>query len=267
MNEFLQRNNAYLARKEIDAIKSHWFQEDNKRLEPYGNKVYSQGDEDGIIEEIFYRLGIYNGTFAEIGVESGNECNTHYLLHKNWVGYWFESDTSKASAIESNFKSFLMREKLRAIIGEITKENINENFNMVGVPQDLDFLSIDVDGMDIHLFESLEIKPKVICIEYNAKWPSNIVKVPVYDPNYRWNGSDYMGSSLKAMTQLAEKKGYELVGTNITGSNAFYVRKDLVSNLFPDDRTPEYLYNPPRYWLIYDHYWHVGHPYGTGEYI
>ena len=52
MSELAQiRNNGYLARQEIDAIKNHWFQEDPLRLEPYGNKVFSQADEDGIIEE------------------------------------------------------------------------------------------------------------------------------------------------------------------------------------------------------------------------
>jgi hypothetical protein len=264
---YLQRNNAYLARQEIDAIKSYWFQENNKRLEPYGNKVYSQGDEDGIIEEIFYRLGIFSGTFAEIGLENGMECNTHYLLHKNWVGYWFEADSSKSSSIHNSFISFIKKDKLRVAIGQITKENINKNFNSLGVPQDLDFLSIDVDGMDIHLLEALEIKPKVICIEYNAKWPANAIRVPVYNTHYRWDGTDYMGSSLKAINEVADRKGYDLVGTNITGANAFFVRKDLVGDNFSEDKTPEYLYNPPRYWLIYDHYWYVGHPAGVGEYI
>lgn len=32
----------------------------NKHLEKYGFKVYSQSDEDGIIEEIFNRIGTTN---------------------------------------------------------------------------------------------------------------------------------------------------------------------------------------------------------------
>lgn len=260
MEEYLQRNNAYLARREIDDIKSHWFQEDSKRLEPYGNKVFSQADEDGIIEEIFFRLGIYNGTFVEIGVENGLECNSHYLLHKNWVGYWFEGGEGYAHSIGENFKEYLEKEKLRVTFGRLTKENINDVFSKANVPSKVDFLSIDVDGMDIHLFSALEIGAKVVCIEYNAKWPSNIIRIPSYNPNYVWDGSDYMGSSLKAICEVANKKGYELVGTNICGSNAFFVKKELIDDNFVDSRTPEYLYNPPRYWLIYDHYWHIGHP-------
>ena len=198
-----QRNNGYHARQEIDTIKNHWFQEDPLRLEPYGNKVFSQADEDGIIEEIFYRLGIYNGTFVEIGTENGLECNTHYLLHKNWIGYWFEGGEGYGNSIKTNFGQFMDKDKLRVVLGRLTKENINDTFNKASVSSHVDFLSIDVDGMDIHLFDALNIDAKVVCIEYNAKWPANIVRIPEYCPNYNWDGSDYMGSSLKALTEVA----------------------------------------------------------------
>ena len=41
---------------------------DDKRLLKYGFKAYSQFDEDGIIQEIFRRIGVTNKTFLEIGV-------------------------------------------------------------------------------------------------------------------------------------------------------------------------------------------------------
>src|SRR6516225_6330386 len=45
---------------------------DPKRLLRYGFKVYSQSDEDGIIQEIFNRIGTSNRVFIEAGVE----CNS-----------------------------------------------------------------------------------------------------------------------------------------------------------------------------------------------
>ena len=51
----LQRNNGYAARLEIERILEP-IRDDRSRLEPFGFKVYSQNDEDGILEEIF-RLG------------------------------------------------------------------------------------------------------------------------------------------------------------------------------------------------------------------
>ena len=51
-----------------------------------GYSVYSQGDEDGILDEILRRLGITYGTFLEIGVGDGLQNNTAYLLAKGWNG-------------------------------------------------------------------------------------------------------------------------------------------------------------------------------------
>jgi hypothetical protein len=42
----------------------------------HGHKVFSQGDEDGIIAEIFSRVGTDPKYFLEIGVGNGWENNT-----------------------------------------------------------------------------------------------------------------------------------------------------------------------------------------------
>lgn len=76
-----------------------------------------------------------------------------------------------------------------------------------------------------------------------------------------------MGSSLLAITEAADGIGYQLVATNITGANAFYVRKDLAGNLFSESFASTDLYNPPRYWLTSDHYNHIGHPADFGPYV
>jgi hypothetical protein len=264
MEHFLQRNNGYLARKEISELLEQ-FRNDPMRLEPYGFKVYSQGDEDGIIEEIFRRLDIKKGSFCEIGVEKGLECNTHYLLHKGWSGIWIDGRSEYIEYILENCPQ--VNKKLKVIHAYLTKSNLNNTLESIGLTKDreLDFLSIDIDGNDIHLFTEMDIRPKVICIEYNAKWPANVSRIPVYNPDNIWCGDDYMGASLKSLVDVAKFKAYELVGTNITGANAFFVRKDLVKDRF--SLAPiEKLYNPPRYWLIYDHFWHIGHPAAFGKY-
>ncbi|MDR0579328.1 MAG: hypothetical protein LBG21_01855 [Campylobacteraceae bacterium] len=51
-------------------------------LERFGYKVYSQNDEDGIISEIFHRIGTANRVFVEFGVENGLENNTHFYFIK-----------------------------------------------------------------------------------------------------------------------------------------------------------------------------------------
>ena len=269
----IERNSGYLARQEIEFLIAKC-RVDPKRLEQYGFKVYSQSDEDGIFQEVFRRLGIKTGVFCEIGVENGLECNTLFLIHQGWRGIWLEGNPQQQQQIESKFSSILKNKRLGLGIGMITPSNINQTIERVFLPlgidsNDVDFLSIDVDGMDIYLMQALQFQPKVICIEYNAKFPPPVAKKPVFDENYRWQGlgSDYMGSSLTAIAQTANAKDYSLVGTSIVGGNAFFVRNDLISDHFCRDMSPEALYNPPRYYL-YDNHFRlcIGHSADFGPY-
>ena len=52
--------------QEIDRLRSSPRYQDPKHLIPYGHKTYSQSDEDGIIREIFRRIGTTNKTFGFI---------------------------------------------------------------------------------------------------------------------------------------------------------------------------------------------------------
>lgn len=259
------RSNGYLARQEIERLLEP-LRADPKRLEPFGFKVYSQNDEDGILEEIFRRLGVAAGYFVEIGVENGLECNSLYLLHKGWDGTWIEGNINQRAAIEAKFGSLLGR-KLQVAFTWITAESINGALKGLGAPADLDLLSVDIDGNDIYVLAALALRPKVVCVEYNAKFPANLSKQVTYEPRRAWTGTDYFGSSLKALSEMMIGKGYRLVGTNITGANAFFVRSELAGDLFTDDPSPEALYNPPRYWLWSDHYAGIGHPADFGPYL
>ena len=45
--------------------------------------------------------------------------------------------------------------------------------------------------------------------------------------NFNWEYDDYFGSSLNSICKVMEVKKYKLVATNITGSNAFFVKNEL----------------------------------------
>jgi hypothetical protein len=47
----------------------------------------------------------------------------------------------------------------------------------------------------------------------------------------------YYGASLAALTALSEERGYRLVGCDSSGTNAFFVRRELASEL--PTRRPE----------------------------
>ena len=81
-----------------------------KKLTKFGFKVYSQSDEDGIIEEIFNRINTTNKKFVELGVQDGLETNTTYLLNKGWNGLWVEANNKDVEKIKNNF-NFLIEQK------------------------------------------------------------------------------------------------------------------------------------------------------------
>lgn len=226
-------------------------------LESHGYKVYSQNDEDGIIAEIFNRIGTTNKKFIEFGVQDGLESNTHYLLLNGWAGLWIEGDANSYNEILIKFIEPIKCNHLHVLNSFITRDNVNDLFQDKGYSGEIDLLSIDIDGNDYYVFDAINIiNPRVIVIEYNGKFPPPCEWVMKYDENYIWDGSDKHGASLKALEILGIKKGYQLVGTNIRGVNAFFVRKDIAGKKFPLPATAENLYNPCRFCLEY----RIGHP-------
>jgi len=74
------------------------------------------------------------------------------------------------------------------------------------IPVDFDFLSIDIDGMDYYILQSLkEFRPKLISIEFNPTIPNSIFFVQ--DKNSKIK----QGSSPKAIWDLAKSKGYTVI--------------------------------------------------------
>lgn len=219
--------------------------EDTIYLERFGFKVYSQNDEDGIITEIFNRIGTTNKMFVEFGVENGLENNSHYLLHKGWSGLWIEGSKEYAEAISKLFQSPIKGNRLKIINAFITVDNINRLISEEGkITGEIDLLSIDIDGNDYYVWEAIScINPRVVVIEYNAKFPPPYEWIMPYNPEHTWDGSDLCGASLSAMEKLGNKLGFQLVGTNMNGANAFFVRKDIAGNLFPKPATAENLYH------------------------
>ena len=214
-------------------------------LERYGYKVYSQNEEDGIIAEIFKRIGTTNQTFVEFGVQNGLENNTHYLLFQGWRGLWIECGEKSFKELTKNFQKPLSDKRLLVSKSFVTVENINAIIKNSGISGEIDLLSVDIDGNDYWVWDAIDcIQPRVAVIEYNAKFPPPCEYIMPYCSDYMWDGSDAHGASLKSFETLAEKKGYRLVGTNI--ANAFFVKRESAEDMFPEPATAENLYTPWR---------------------
>jgi hypothetical protein len=238
---------------------------DPKRLERYGFKVYSQFDEDGIIQEIFRRIGTTDRRFVEFGVEDGLENNTLKLLLDGWHGLWIEGEDRWVAAIRKRFADVLADRRLTVRHAFITAENVSDLIAPWATGE-IDLVSIDIDGNDFHIWASLTaIRPRVVVIEYNAKFPPPMSIVQEYRPGNVWRGTDYMGASLEALVRLGARLGYSLVGTNFVGLNAFFVRDDLLSDNFQAPLSAKNHYNRAKYFL-----WQLyvsGHPSDWGRYV
>lgn len=225
--------------------------EDPTSLNRFEYEIFSQCGEDGIVDEIFRRIGATNRYFVEFGAGNGLQNSTTALLLKNWVGLWMEADPGNGEIIQKKFASLLTKHRLSFQSTFITAENIEELFRQADTPESFDLLSIDIDGNDYWIWKSItHYSPRVVMCEYNPRYGSDLKWVMRYNPEHRWNGSCYYGASLKSLELLGREKGYKLVACNIAGVNAFFVRNDLVGAHFSPPFTSEFHYEPQRTFLL-----------------
>jgi hypothetical protein len=195
-------------------------------------KVFSQWGEDGIIQFLTSVVPIQHRTFIEFGVEDFTEANCRFLLMKdNWRGFVIDGSEKNVQSVQNSY--FYWQYDLRAVCAFITRENINELLDRSGFDEDLGLLSVDIDGVDYWVLEAIaRYRPRILIVEYNSVFGSErAISVP-YCPTFRRTerhySNLYFGASLSAFSRLAGARGYALVGTNSTGSNAFFVRSDVL---------------------------------------
>ena len=204
-------------------------------------KVYSQNGEDGLLLHLFEAVGTGRRTFIEFGIGDGRECNTANLsLNFGWSGLLMDCDPEKVAKAKAYYARQLGARKEAVAVHEcmVTKENIDETLRQHGPGEDLDLLSIDVDGNDYWIWQAIvSLSPRVVIVEYNAVFGyERAITVP-YDPHFRrWEkhpGGLYFGASLAALAKLGYEKGYRLAGCDRHGVNAFFVRRDLAPESLP----------------------------------
>jgi len=234
---------------------------DPKRLFRGAYKVFSEGNEDGMLHEIFSRLGLESRQFVEIGIGDGLECNTAFLLTEGWRGTWIDCS---AEAVEKARNHFCAH-PVNIVCEAVTPANVNAVLAAQISEMSCDLLSIDVDSYDFYIWEAITaLSPRVVVIEYNASFPPFVRKTIEYVPGSKLPvGTNYFGASLGALVELGKRKGYSLVGCSLTGVNAFFVRNDLLGDHFCAPYTADNHYEPPRYGLIGQ----IGHPPAIGSWV
>lgn len=198
-------------------------------------RVFSQWGEDGIIDWLITRIPDINKSFVEFGVQNYRESNTRYLLMaQNWRGLVMDGSMAHIEDIRS--QDIYWRHDILAKCAFIDRNNINELIAGAGFKHELGLLSIDIDGNDYWVWQAIEVvSPAIVVCEYNAVLGDRLPLTIPYEADFyrtRAHHSNlYFGASIRALIQLGESKGYMFVGTTSTGCNAFFVRRDLASNI------------------------------------
>ena len=73
---------------------------------------------------------------------------------------------------------------LQRLVGLTEGDRLHDILSHTPIPHDFDLLSVDIDGADYHLWDSLPppplgYAPKVVVIEFNPTIPNNILYVQV----------------------------------------------------------------------------------------
>jgi hypothetical protein len=204
-------------------------------LNHYEFKIFSEWGDDGIIQYLIKYVPIESKSFIEFGVENYTESNTRFLLmNNNWSGFVLDGSEENMRSLKR--RSWFFKYDLRCKAAWINRENINELLSESGF-SNIGLLHIDLDGNDYFILESLDLSklnPSIIIMEYNFLFGKERAITTPYDPKFERRVAHfsnlYFGASLAALVHVASKKGYSLVGCNLGGNNAYFVRNDLLND-------------------------------------
>ena len=223
-----------------------------KNFQSFAYKKYSQNKEDGLLDEIFNRVGFKNRKGLEMCCGSGAQCNLTNLIIDGKLEntLYIDKNTKEIEKGELwwdqkqvNYPNISRPKYLDTYIKKDTINKLLKQNNMTG---ELDIFSLDMDGIDYWILKEVMkvINPRVIVLEFqDIIGPNYSLTVPFKEPFSGWNkykmgGPNWSGASLKAFKNYLS--GYDLVGIEPKGFNAFFIRKDVnlkAKAFFPIDNS------------------------------
>jgi len=205
-------------------------------------RTFSQNGEDGILLFLFSVAGTTNRQLLDLGCGSGLVANTtNFLVYHGWTGLLLDGDENNVAVAREFFARSRDTAGWPPTVAQawLDAESINQVVREHGLQGEIDLLSIDLDGNDYWIWEALEqVQPRIVVLEYlDLLGPERAWTVPYrrdFVGEYDAGGLRYGGASLPAFVKLGRRKGYRLVGCQHYGYNAFFLRNDVASDLFPE---------------------------------
>lgn len=185
--------------------------------------VYSQAQQDAILKGLFESIGVTNKFAVEFGFNAyeltgGTGSNVARLvIEDGWRALLFDGHYQNPSI-------HLYREW-------ITPANLADLFARYEVPVEPDYVSIDVDSIDLWLLRAMfegGYRPRVVSCEYNPNYA--IAECVTVRPGTVNTNDNCYGASLSALYLVGREFGYQMVDVE-PGLDVFFLREDVC--LFP----------------------------------
>lgn len=164
------------------------------------------------LQNLFTDLGIEQGVCVDIGAYDGlNYSHTYPLFEQGWSGLLLEPDLQRFSLLSSVYRRFPQAFLSRSFV---TPVNVSDLLRAYAIPEQFDFLSLDIDSYDFFVLEALLTthRPTLIVAEVNEVIPPPVQFAVKYDPDFRLQiNKRFYGQSLAQLDILCQRHGYAMI--------------------------------------------------------
>jgi hypothetical protein len=210
---------------------------------------FSQQGEDGLLAFVLSKIPDKTGWCVEFGAWDGkSESNTYYFIsQQSYHGVMIEADPLKYNLLRENMKAYDTI-CVNAFVRPEGKNKLDNILSLTPIPKQFDLLSIDVDGDDYHVWQSLDqYQPKVVIIEINIRDKPGVKRINKLGSSLARSNAGtnipsmlgitgYTGTSISSMTELAISKQYSLLAN--VHCNAIFVRREYINLFYNREVTP-----------------------------
>jgi hypothetical protein len=211
-------------------------------LDQVGFSRFSEFEEDGHLLYLLTLAGSTSRTVVEISSQDGRVCMaTNLLVHHRWRGFLFDGDPVFVREGRRFFAGHPATRSAPPVMRAewFTRDNVNHALAAAGVPDEVDVLSLDIDGNDLYLWSAMKLRPRILICEFNNAVPSDLALTIPYRPGFSFavlpaDQAMFRSASLAAFVAVGRRKGYRLVGMNALGFNAIFLRDDVLAAEMPE---------------------------------
>lgn len=213
--------------------RQYWSEDCTELLRKAVGMVHDEGEDSELWAVEF---GAFDG---------GRHSHLHKMKNQDMNIVYIEGDPDRYLNVKKNNEG---NERVHAFCGKVgwsASDSVDYYLSRTPIPENFDFMIVDVDGNDYHIVEALkQYRPKLMMVEINPSIPNNVFYVQDKDENVA------NGSSLLAIRGLMKEKGYTLIGT-LGGFDALFVVNELASEFVSADFPINDLHNDSYFKMVY----------------